>query len=68
MLITHPTQELITPADLLDRARDQTAGTLPIPDALDLEHSAHLTFSGSLPAPVHHNGDERSADQLLISR
>jgi hypothetical protein len=44
VLITHPAKELIAPADLLDREPDQAGGTLPIPDALDLEHCAHLAL------------------------
>ena len=46
MLITHPAKEFIAPADLLKREPDAAVATLPIPNALDLEHSAHLQSQG----------------------
>jgi hypothetical protein len=49
VLVTQPTKEFITPADLPDREPEQAVGTLPILDALDLEHRTHLLSQGERP-------------------
>ena len=49
VLVTHPREEVIAPADLLDREPDEAEGTLAVPHAFDLEHGTHAPFSGVAP-------------------
>ena len=49
VLVTHPREEFIAPADLLKRKPDEAEGTLAVPYSFDLEHRTHAPFSAVIP-------------------